>query len=129
MAYVPFVDQKPVFSDNGDDVVDDIRENLMALRDAVVLGVLVGWDMTVTAGTGTNEQPQYLYMHKNGVSTERLRITYTWGTTGGATGNPTVLALHYTADDDPLGSATWDSMGTFTITYNSDGTVASGAWS
>ena len=44
-------------------------------------------------------------------------------------GNPTVLALHYTADDDPLGSATWDSMGTFTLTYNSDGTVASGAWS
>ena len=39
------------------------------------------------------------------------------------------LALHYTADDDPLGSATWDSMGTFTLTYNSDGTVASGAWS
>lgn len=129
MAYVPFVDQKPVFSDNGDDVVDDIRENLMALRDAVVLGVLVGWDMTVTAGTGTNAQPQYLYMHRNGASTERLRITYTWGTTGGEAGNPTVLALHYTADDDPLGSATWDLMGTFTITYNSDGTVASGAWS
>lgn len=129
MAYVPFVDAKPVNSDAGDDVVDDIRENMMALRDAVVLGAFVGWDMTVTAGTGTTSQPQYLYMHRNGASTERLRVTYTWGTTGGEAGNPTVLALHYTADDDPLGSSVWSAMGTFTITYNSDGTVASGAWS
>ena len=129
MAYVPFVDGYPLLSQDGDDAVDSMRNNLMALRDAVVLGAFVGWDMTVTAGTGSNEQPQYLYMHRNGASTERLRITYTWGTTGGEAGNPTVLALHYTADDDPLGSAVWDSMGTFTITYNSDGTVASGAWS
>jgi hypothetical protein len=129
MAYIPFVDGKPVFSDDGDDVVDDVRENMMALRDAVVAGVMVGWDGTVTAGTGTTEKPQYLYLHKNGASTERIRVEYTYGTTGGATDNPLTAVLHYTADDDPLGSAVWDSMGTCTLSYNSDGTVASWAWS
>ena len=129
MAYTHYVDTTPTLSQDGDDAVDSMRNNMLALRDAVIMGVMVGWDMTVTPGTGSNEKPQYLYMHKNGASTARLRITYTWGTTGGEDGNPTVLALHYTADDDPLGSAVWDSMGTFTITYNSDGTVASGAWS
>lgn len=129
MAYVPFVDGKPVFTDDGDDVVDDIRENLMALRDAVVAGAFVGWDMTVTAGTGSNEKPQYIYLHRNGASTERIRVEYTWGTTGGATDNPQVMVFSYTADDDPLGSSVWSTMGTLTMTYNSDGTVASGAWS
>jgi hypothetical protein len=129
MAYVPFVDSKPVASDNGNDVIDDVRENLLAMRDAVVAGAFVGWDMTVTAGTGTTEQPQYIYLHRNGASTERIRVEYTWGTTGGADGNPTVMVFSYTADDDPLGSAVWSTMGTLTMTYNSDGTVASGAWS
>lgn len=129
MTYTQYDDAKPVGTDNGNVAITDIRNNLMAMRDAVVAGVMVGWDGTVTAGTGSTEKPQYLYLHKNGASTERIRVEYTYGTTGGATDNPVTAVLHYTADDDPLGSAVWDSMGTCTLSYNSDGTVASWAWS
>lgn len=129
MAYTQYDDAKPVGTDNGNTAISSMRTNMMALRDAVISGLMVGWDFTATAGTGTAAQPQYLYFHKNGASTERIRVTCTYGTTGGEAGNLTVAALHYTADDDPLGSATWEAMGTFTTTYDSSGNPTSGAWS
>jgi|CXWK01.1.fsa_nt_gi hypothetical protein len=129
MAYTHYVDTTPLLSQDGDDAVDSMRNNMLALRDAVIAGAMVKWDATVTIGTGSNEKPQYLYLHKNGASTERIRCEYTYGTTGGETDNVKTITLSYTADDDPLGSAVWDSIGVCTLTYNSDGTVASWAWS
>ena len=116
MAYVPFVDSKPVATDTGLDVIDDIRENLMAMRDAVVIGMMAGWSYAPTVGTGSASQPQY-YIYSKG--TERLRATVTWGTSGGANGNPTQVVWEYSSNS----GSTYDSIDTRSITYDADGNV------
>ena len=53
MAYTPFVDSKPVATDTGTVFADTARENLMAMRDAVVMGMMKGWAYAQVEGTGT----------------------------------------------------------------------------
>lgn len=122
MVYVPFVSDKPVIADDGDVVINNTRENLMALRDGLVAGALVDWDLTVTVGGGTAEEPDEI-IYKNG--TEWIRLDITWGTTGGEDGNPTVIVYAYSANSGGL----YDTMGTWTGTYNSNGTLTAGVWS
>ena len=45
MGYTKFVSDKPVIADDGDVVINNTRQNLMALRDAVVAGNVVDWDL------------------------------------------------------------------------------------
>jgi len=121
MAYVPFVSDKPIISDDGDVVINNTRENLMALRDAIVSGALTGWDLTVTVGGGSAEEPDEI-IYKNG--TEWIRLDITWGTAGGEDGNPTVVVYAYSSNS---GSA-YDTIDTWTGTYNANGTLTAGDW-
>lgn len=121
MAYIPYVSDTPDIADTGAEVIDDTRQNLMALRDAVVAGALLDWDCTVTVGGGTAEEPDEI-IYKNGV--EWLRLDITWGTTGGEDGNPTVIVYAYSANSGGL----YDTIGTLTHTYNANGTVTATAW-
>ena len=52
MAYTHYVDTTPLLSQDGDDAVDSMRNNMLALRDAVIAGAMVKWDATVTIGYG-----------------------------------------------------------------------------
>lgn len=122
MAYVPFVDDKPVSSDNGNDTIDDARENLMALRDAVIIGALAGWNYSKTDGTGSAEQPQYI-IYKNG--TNWIRATLTWGSSGGSDGNVTVALWEYSSNS----GTGYDTIGTETIAYDTASNVTSTTWS
>lgn len=116
MPYTDFDDSKPVATDNGVATVDAIRNNLLAMRDSVIMGFMPGWSATPSGGT--NEQPaQWLYSK----GTERLRASITWGTTGGADGNPTQVVWEYSSDS----GSTWDTVSTQSIVWNSDGTPAS----
>jgi len=112
MAYVPFVEDTPVIADDGDVVIDNTRENLMALRDAVVAGALVGWDMSKTGGA---EPSEILYSKGD----ERLRLAITW-----ASGNPTVIVYSYDGD----AGASYDTIGTLTLAYSS-GELITETWS
>lgn len=117
MVYQPFVPDKPVIADNGDIVINNTRENLMALRDAIVAGALKGWNMSKT---GAAEPTEILYAK----GTEEVRLTITWGTTGGADGNPTVIVYAYS----PAASA-FDTIGTLTLAYDSSGNLTTETWS
>lgn len=121
-TYTQFIPDKPVIADNGDIVINNTRENLMATRDAVVAGVMPGWDFTRIVGGGSDEEPDSI-TYKNGV--EWIRLTITWGTTGGDDGNPTVIVYEYSANSGGL----YHPMGTLTNTYNGLGTLTASVWS
>lgn len=125
MAYIKFTSDTPIITDTGAEVIDDTRFNLMALRDAVVAGVLVDWDMTLNVGGGSDEEPDEILYSKNS-NTEAIKLVITWGTTGGANGNPTVIVYHYSTND--FGGSD-ETIGTLTHTYNGSGTLTASVWS
>ncbi len=123
MAYTHFVDDKPVIADDGDVVINNTRENLMALRDDVLMGVVVGWDMTIT-GANPEEPDEIIYSDNS--STEALKLDITWGTTAGADGNPTIIVYRWSTDDF---GAVDDPIGTLTFTYHASGATLTSVWS
>ena len=126
MVYTEFTADKPVITDTGAQVVDFSRTNLMALRDAIVCGTIVGWNMSQVVGGGSTDEPDEIW-YSNDANTEAIRLDITWGTTGGEDGNPTVVDYYYTADDTP--TITWEKIGRQTLSYNSNGTLTSTTWS
>lgn len=125
MVYVPFTSDTPIIADNGDVVINNTRENLMALRDGLVAGALVDWDMSLIIGGGSDEEPDEIRYSNNG-NTEALQLLITWGTAGGEDGNPTVIVYHYSTDDF---GASDETIGTWSGTYNANGTLTAGVWS
>jgi len=113
MAYPSFNSLKPDPStDNGSDAFTGTRVNLLALRDAALAGSLPGWDLSVTGGTAARPTT---WTYSKG--TERLRLTITWGTTGGPNGKPQTVVSAYSSDS---GSA-YDVIGTSTLSYDASG--------
>jgi hypothetical protein len=97
------------------------RTNANALRDGVILGGgFPGFDLTTSGGT--TDEPAFAFYTKGA---EILRVAITWGTTGGADGNPVQLVYSYSANAGGL----YEAMGTQTITYGADGNVVSSPWS
>lgn len=120
MPYTAFNKDKPIWgADDGTTTMQHIRNNLAALRDMVVAGTMVGWPATISGGTA--DQPTQV-LHSNG--TERLRETITWGTVGGATGNPQSIVYAYSSNS----GGAYDTIGTITYTYDASGNVTSWAW-
>lgn len=111
MVYTKFNNGKPDIADNGATVIDNTRDNLEALRDAIVAGALVDWNMDITIGTGSAAEPDEI-IYKNG--TQWIRLDITWGTSGGADGSPTVIVYDYSANSGVL----YETIGTATMTYD-----------
>lgn len=103
----------------------DTRNNLEAVRDAVVMGVFPGWNYGRDLSGGTAEQPGIIRYSKGN---ERIMAYLTWGTSGGADGNVTVSLWYYIPDTS---ASTWQSetIGTETITYDGNSNVVSAVWS
>lgn len=123
MPYNGFTDGKPVGTDQGPAALDYIRNNAMALRDALVLGAMSGWKCTPSDSTG---QPASILYEKLS-STEKLRATITWGSSAGADGNPTRIYFQYTSD-----GTTYMDLAPYKykdFTYAADGTVTLATWS
>lgn len=127
MAYTKYQVNVPDITDSGQDVIDDARENLEALRDAVVAGIFPDWDMSVTAGTGSASEPQRIEWRKDGTGVLAIRAEITWGTSGGSDGNPTSVEYEFTGNRT-ASSPTWETMGTVSYTYDSDGNVTASSW-
>lgn len=124
MVYVQYVSDTPDIADTGAEVIDDTRQNLMALRDALVAGSLFDWDMSLVVGGGSDEEPDEI-LYSNGTNTEAIKLVITWGTAGGEDGNPTVIVYSYSTDDF---GASDEAMGTLTLTYNGSGTLTATSW-
>jgi len=121
-AYQKFVPDKPDIADDGDVVINNTRENLMALRDAIVMGALVSWDLATADITGPAAEPTQLVYKR---STEWIRLVITWGTTGGDDGQPLTVAYSYSANSGTL----YHVIGTLTNTYDASGNLRSALWS
>lgn len=120
MPYTPFVDSKPVGTDTGTEAINYIRQNLMAMRDAVVMGAMIDWDFSKSGGTA--EEPAII-LYTKGV--ERLRVSLTWGTSGGEDGNVKVALWEYSSNS----GTNYDTVGTQTMTYDASGNPSTAVWS
>lgn len=124
MAYIKYVDNKPVLTDSGSLVVQHTRTNIEALRDAIVAGIpLPGWAVNNYGGTGA-EPTTIVWTYDTGVTVLYLRATPQWGTTGFTNGNPMQVQYHFSA-----GGSTWEWMGTQIFAYDASGNCQSITWS
>lgn len=121
MAYIPFNKDKPIWgADDGTTTAQHIRNNLTAIRDAALMGGFFGWPLAISGGTA--EQPT-TFIYSSG--TERVRAVLTWGTTGGEDGNPVQAVYSYSSNS----GADYDTIGTKTLTYDSNGNLTATSWS
>ncbi len=104
---------------------DTIQKALDTLDDMSVFGTAeeinssLNWDMTPSGGTAS--QPTVLTYSKG---TSRLKISLTWGTTGGEAGNPIQAVYEKSVDS----GSHYTTLGTETISYDSDGNVNGISW-
>lgn len=89
-----------------------------------------GWDMQAQGPVGayppSDPSKPAALVWSNGV--ERYRVTYTWGTSGGAINAPLTVVLEYSRDAGASYAAlTADNKAT--ITYSDSGAVIATAWS
>ena len=88
-----------------------------ALSSATWTNTKAGYIDAAITGTNTAATPQSMTYTK---STERVRASLTW-----SSGNVTVASYYYSADS----GATYDLIGTNTITYDGSGNVTATTWS
>lgn len=121
MAYVLYANDKPDISNPGQDVIDDIRENIEALRDGIIMGKMPDWDLTTTIGGGSATEPDSIEWRYQGTGDLALRATVTW-----TSGNPTLIVYAFTTDRTQ-GTPTYDTILTQTLNYTS-GNLTSTTW-
>lgn len=118
MAWTPFDPAKPVVSGTRQAELDATRANLLALRAMLAAGGSpYGWNRT-QAGADIAKPTSETYA--NGVL--RLRVTYTWGTTGGAAGNVTKEVYEYSDTSGSSYEPLDDESGNYVATYTYDAT-------
>ncbi|MCU7917062.1 MAG: hypothetical protein KZQ95_01735 [Candidatus Thiodiazotropha sp. (ex Epidulcina cf. delphinae)] len=135
MAYTVFNPATPdPTTENGTVAFDSTRENLLAVRDAIIAsGFFPGWSAELQDSDGTpaidpTKPDQAVYAK----GAERIKLSITWGTTGGATDNPEIIVAAYSANAgtlyEPMG-ATGYPLGKMTLSYDANGSYLSHAWS
>lgn len=112
MSYGTFQSGKPDGSvDTGPNVSINARRNLLALRDAILMGQMQGFAFSKTDGSGTAEQPQY-FLWTNG--TIILRATNTWSAAGVTSGNLTQQVWELSTNS----GSSYDAICTQTFSYD-----------
>jgi len=96
------------------------RDTLTIVRTALAAGTMFGWAETPSGGS--EEQPAVMTYAKG---VERIRASITWGTTGGATGNPTAILYEYSSDS----GSTWAAAGTMNLSWTASGNSGGITWS
>lgn len=100
-------------TDNGAAALADIRNNDGALRAYVLLALF--WGYAYAQSGGTAAQPTTIKLTKG---TTTLRLTLTWGTTGGEANQVKTIVPEISTDSE----ATWAAVGgTITNTFDSGG--------
>lgn len=124
MPYTKFDKTQPNFRNERDEFVDNSRNQLIALRDAMVDGRLASAHAFRYSDFLT---PTPFYIYYENAYQERMQVDLTWGTTGGALDQPTV-AVFKRIPDFKIGTPV-DDIGTETITYDADGNLDTITWS
>ena len=116
MAYTSFNVSKPdPTADNGTQAFDYTRENMLALRDAVVIGVFSTWDMK-PKGSDLSQPASVVWSAPSG---EHIKADNTYD----GNGNATQVIYAYSSN----GSA-YDVISTATITYDASSNVTGTTW-
>lgn len=122
MAYAAFDYTKPDPSvDNGTAAFTNTRTNLLALRDALIVGIMPGWSMTPknSAEDGPpsdySQPPKILYVK----GTEQVRATITW-----SSNLPSSTQYEYSADS----GSTYVTIGTESYAYDSNDNCTGVTW-
>jgi hypothetical protein len=117
MPYTAFDATKPdATADNGTNFATNTRNNLKAIRDAVIMGGgFYGWNMAASGGTAA--EPSTL-TYSNG--TERVKASLTW-----TSGNVTNVVYHYSSNS----GGAYDQIGEVDITFDGSGNVTATTWS
>ena len=125
MAWKPFQPARPA-TGNGrtrQEQYNDIRENLLALAAMIAAGNdPFGWDRTQT-DTGDPGKPDTKTYAQG---TLRIRLTHTYGSTGGAAGNIVKTVFEYSDDDGVNFEPLTDYLGNYvkTIGYHATRFIA-----
>lgn len=130
MNYTAFQSSQPTTAGSPtptrQETIDAIRNNLMALRDALVAcGSVQGFDYSQSGGTA--EEPGAMLFTRG---SEIVKITLTWGTTGGEDGNVTKAVYEYSSNGGSSYDPMVDAAGEYvlSITYDSNGNCTATAW-
>lgn len=151
MPYTQFDTGSPVASQTKQQVIDKTRENLMALRDAVIIGMAAGWSLSVfdgpaagvtftsvlttesatlptigsTASTAPANyaQPTLLYHRTTALNSagERFMMRMGWN----ANGYPDKIRYYYTSN---YVTTIPSFIGRETITYDASNNVTGITW-
>ena len=116
MAYTLFDYSKPDPNDNGATVVNDIRNNLKAVRDGANMGGMPFWEMSYS-GADPAKPDNHTWTRKNGI--ERIRASYTYDS------NDDVTQVIW----DYYDGSSWIRIGTESFTYDANGNVTQTSWS
>lgn len=136
MAYTVFDQAVPdPTTEDGTEVFDSTRENLLAVRDALIAtGFFPGWAGEAQNSDGSTpptdpDEPDQL-VYRKGV--ERIKLVYTWGTVGGSAGNLVEIIASYSANSgvlyEVLGAVGYP-LGKLTNAFDAGGSWLSMAWS
>lgn len=131
MSYTQFAYAEPNTTQTRQDSIDSIRNNLLALRDAVALGYVPGWDMTpgdssntatatFTATMANPAEPQII-KYENG--TEEILLWITWTSNA-----PSVIKYYYSPDNSSGYPANRELIGQENITYDGSQNVSGVTW-
>lgn len=127
MTYAAFNSSKPVVGtgDTRQATVDYIRNNLMALRDALVAtGVVQGWAYSYSGSDAG--KPDYIVFARG---TEKVKVVLTWGSAGGAADNCTKAAFYYLPSGttyDPMADGSGNYV--LALNYDANSNLTSTSW-
>jgi hypothetical protein len=113
MAYNPFNESYPVITRTRQQIVDDTRTNVLALRDAIIAGREPGWTLSVSGGTA--EEPAIRLWS---FGTERIRASLTY-----SGGFVTAISWEYSSNS----GGAYDPMASETSTYDGSNNQTGGA--
>lgn len=119
MAYIPFDNANPDGSaQDGVALAESIKQNQDALRDSIIAGAMIGWDMAITVGSGSAANPEF-FEYSNGVY--RIRKTFVWN----ADGDPATVLYEFSSNS----GGAYDTMKTATFNYDASQNLTGVTWS
>lgn len=116
MAGIVFDPLLPSITETGIQFTESVKDNQQGLFDGILLGNMPNWSLTVTAGTGTAERPQFLEFRND---PDRVRLNISWSTSGATAGSPTQVILQYSTNS----GGNWTNVRTVPVTYDGSGNM------
>lgn len=122
MTYSYYDPTLPKIQSDASQVWSESRINTNALVDAVNMASMENWN-AVPTGANPSQPDQYLITNVTDPK-QKLKMTFTWGTSGVSEGAPTQIVFEKTTD-----GVNYDVINTATFAYTVLGAAPSVTWS